>query len=212
MKPVSKLRLLVSSGDGPAECRLAVSHALKRIEREANDLGLQCHVTLPDHSKSNGPPSALVSVSGDATQKFASLWTGTVQWISQSPFRPNHKRRNWFIGIFALKEDIGLTTDIQNQDLRFETFRAGGPGGQHQNTTDSAVRLTHIPTGISVISRDQRSQHRNKQLARDRLSDKLLLMQSQGRADARSQENQLHKELERGNPVRVFKGKGFVEK
>ena len=212
MKPVSKVRLLVSSGDGPAECRLAVSHALKRIEREANDKEQQCHVTLPDHGKSDGPPSALVSLSGDRAAQLATRWIGTVQWISQSPFRPNHKRRNWFIGIFALKEEADLTADIQNQDLRFETFRAGGPGGQHQNTTDSAVRLTHIPTGISVISRDQRSQLRNKQVAQDRLADKLLLIQSQGRADARSRENQMHKELERGNPVRVFKGKGFVEK
>ncbi len=66
--------------------------------------------------------------------------------------------------------DIGeLDDDTLLSECRIETFRAGGPGGQHQNKTESAVRLTHIPTGISVSSRDSRSQHRNRQIALERL-------------------------------------------
>ncbi|MEP2092981.1 MAG: peptide chain release factor-like protein [Paracoccaceae bacterium] len=96
-------------------------------------------------------------------------------------------------------------------DVVFESFRAGGPGGQHQNTTDSAVRATHRPTGLTAVAREMRSQHRNKSLALERLQ---TLMNAQATADYEAQkndQNQLHNTLERGNPVRCFKGTNFRE-
>ena len=205
-------RLLVSSGNGPAECRLAVAHVLRQMEHEATEMGLHWRVTLLEQSKAVDPPSAIVMVSGRCRFEFERRWCGTVQWIAQSPFRKNHRRRNWFVGVFVLGVDEGLITDLRHQDLSFETFRAGGPGGQHQNTTDSAVRVTHLPTRISVVSKDERSQHRNRQIACERLVNRLFLMQEERDASARSRENKLHNKLQRGNPVRRFTGARFVEK
>ncbi|MGF9563572.1 peptide chain release factor-like protein, partial [Neorhizobium sp. BT27B] len=81
----------------------------------------------------------------------------------------------------------------------------GGPGGQHQNTTDSAVRAVHIPTGLTVLARDERSQHRNKALAIRRLAG-MLAMLEHGKADAARRERFLaNRNLERGNEVKTFK-------
>ncbi len=212
MKTVPEKRLLVSSGDGPAECRLAVSHVLKRIEKEAGDAGLAFGLVLPDNEDKHGPPSAIVTLRGKACETLGNRWTGTIQWICPSPIRRYHKRRNWFVGVFALPEDAALKTDIRDADLKFETFRAGGPGGQHQNTTDSGVRVKHVPTGIVAVSRNQRSQHRNKQEAIKRLAERLLLLQANRGARASRSNTLLHHALERGNPVLRFSGERFVEK
>lgn len=206
------LCLLVTAGDGPAECRIAVSQILKRMEQEAQASRLSFEQVLPEQSEKHGPSSALITLTGHSAEEFAKRWAGTIQWTCQSPVRPNHKRRNWFVGIFVLPEDEIQNTRIEDKDLKFETFRAGGPGGQHQNTTDSAVRVIHLPTNTVCVCRDQRSQHRNKQQAVRKLADKLILLQSQQGERKRWSNAQLHGELERGNPLRRFTGKRFVEK
>ena len=213
MSGKTKLRLLVTSGDGPRECRLAVARVLRRMEREAGDGGLSFSAEPAGDTEGDDIPSALVTVSGAAEpgEAFARRWTGTVQWTVQSPFRPHHKRRNWFVGVFAVEAGDGFCEQIDPRDLRFETFRAGGPGGQHQNTTDSAVRVTHVPSGVSVIAKDERSQHRNKQVALERLEARLYFARQEEAARRQSAENLLHKRVERGNPVRCFKGTAFRE-
>ncbi len=204
------LRLLVTSGDGPRECRRAVALILGQMRKEAARQKLTFDETLSDPDTQD-PPSAIVRLSGEAAEAVAKRWVGTVQWIAQSPFRPHHKRRNWFVGVFRVSAEDAVSTDLDPKELKFETFRAGGPGGQHQNTTDSAVRLTHLPTGIAVISRDERSQHRNKQAALRRLADRLYLQREIADARSKASENILHKRLERGNAVLCFKGEKFVE-
>ena len=211
-----KLRLLVTSGDGPRECRLAVARCVRLMEREATRMGLAISVALPDDQTLNTAPdndlsSALVTVAGEKAESFAARWLGTVRWTAPSPFRPHHKRQNWFIGVFAVETGADFPDEIDRNDLRFETFRAGGPGGQHQNTTDSAVRLTHVPSGVSVIAKDERSQHRNKQMALERLAARLYFAQAAEAKQRRMSENLLHKQVERGNPVRCFKGPDFRE-
>lgn len=207
----SPIRLLVTSGNGPEECRIAVRHVLKCMEQEAARAGVAADVTMPEQSDRHGPASAVVTLRGPESAAIANRWIGSVRWTAQSPVRPNHRRRNWYVGVFTLTPGQDASAALDRTDVRFETFRAGGPGGQHQNTTDSAVRATHLPSGISVVSRDQRSQHRNKQMALDRLAAQLALRHSLDAAKARNSENQLHRELERGNPVRCFKGGRFVE-
>ncbi|MBN9671335.1 peptide chain release factor H [Roseibium aggregatum] len=206
-----RTRLLVTSGDGPRECRLAVSHVLKRMEQEASAAGLRFEAQRADTPDGGDPASALVTLSGENTDRFARRWCGTVQWTSQSPFRPHHKRRNWFVGIFEAGTEEAPEAVLTPKALKVETFRSGGPGGQHQNTTDSGVRVTHLETGLSAFSTDERSQHRNRQVALDRLAAKFILRAEESKARDRSNQNQLHKQLERGNPVRKFKGERFAE-
>ncbi len=194
-------RLLISAGNGPAECRIAVRHILRRMAAEG-----PLDVVEAKADK-HGPASAIVTL----PEGRAALWRGTILWRCQSPLRPRHKRKNWFIGVFALQELSLTETRLHPKDLRIERFRAGGPGGQHQNTTDSAVRVVHVPTGLVAISRTQRSQHRNKAKAIARLEAMLALARLEGDAATRSGLNTLHHNLERGAPSRRFDGLNFVE-
>lgn len=207
----NKIRLLVTSGNGPEECRRAVRHVLAAMENEARDDGVQFTSTVNGQDDRAGPASALVTLNGSGCRQLAKHWTGTVQWICRSPFRPHHRRRNWFVGIFPIAADDKPDAVVTANDVRFETFRAGGPGGQHQNTTDSAVRAIHQQTGLTAVGRRHRSQHRNKQEAIALLSEKLLLRRMDQEARASAANAQLHRELERGNPVRVFRGERFRE-
>ncbi|MCI5164803.1 MAG: peptide chain release factor H [Candidatus Electrothrix sp. GM3_4] len=137
-------------------------------------------------------------------------WEGTIQWIAQSPFRPRHKRKNWFVGvqrIFPPEEK-----ELSSKDFKFESMRASGPGGQHVNKVNSAIRVTHLPTGLATMAQEERSQHMNKKLALSRLLAKI-----QEEQDTRAQQSQqeqwgMHNDLERGNPVRVFEGERFRER
>ena len=201
-------RLLLSSGDGPRECRRALAHLRDRIGGEALRAGLAVEAEPEDGE----PRSVIVSVRGAGARTFAEAWVGSVRWVCRSPFRPHHKRRNWFVAVFALGDEALPVLDLDSSELRIETFRAGGPGGQHQNTTDSAVRVTHAPTGITVVSREERSQHRNRARALERLRAQLFLLASEGEVRGRSDVHARHRELERGNPARTFEGEAFRER
>jgi peptide chain release factor len=139
----------------------------------------------------------------DGLSDFLGGWQGTVQWTAQSPFRPEHKRKNWFVGVdvFAPPREARFHA----KDLRFETMRASGPGGQHVNRTESAVRVTHMPSGLQATASEERSQHRNKALAIARLTRKLDKLEASGRGKAKEMRWRAHQALERGNPVRVFR-------
>lgn len=132
---------------------------------------------------------------------------GTVKWIVKSPFRPKHKRKNWFIDISIFKENKEV--DFSEKLVRFETFRCGGNGGQNVNKVETGVRAIHITTGITVVSTEARTQHLNKKLALNRLSE-IITNQN---LDAKSLVNESmwfqHELLERGNPVRAYEGMDF---
>ncbi|WNZ53916.1 peptide chain release factor H (plasmid) [Microbulbifer sp. MKSA007] len=211
MTEKTSVRLLLSSGDGPAECRLALCHSVATMEKTAKKLGLSFASDPERADLSANVASAEVTLAGEGAKAFARAWCGTIKWTCQSPFRPNHKRQNWFIGVYELPVSATEAGEFNAEDLRFETLRAGGPGGQHQNKTESAVRVTHVPTGLSVVARDERSQHRNKQIAVQRLQEKLAGLSAEEGARLRKSERLLHHQLERGNPVRCFKGERFKE-
>jgi peptide chain release factor len=202
----------ITSGRGPAECELAVSHVLECFLKEALQVSLKVEVLEKVRGeKDDIYQSVLLSIIGDSLSPFLKRWQGTLQWICESPYRRTHKRKNWFVGVNIL-EALESHKDINAADLRFETMRASGAGGQHVNTTDSAVRLIHVPTGLTAFAQEERSQHMNKKLAIARL----VIAFDERSASARSEKNQekrnKHYELERGNPIRVFVGKDFKEK
>lgn len=200
-----ELWLQVSSGQGPVECAWAVVKTIVEIEREAHAAALDCRtIEIEPGPQAGTAQSALLSIrSGAPLTAFAESWRGSVQWIARSPFRPGHKRKNWFVGVEAL-EPVEETR-FRPQDVRWETMRASGPGGQHVNRTESAVRVTHLPTGLQAMAMEERSQFRNRRLAMSRLAQKIAAMNA-GRAEqAREERWRAHHELERGNPVRVFR-------
>jgi peptide chain release factor len=202
-------RLLVTSGRGPAECRIAVRLVIERLAAEAVDL--DCDVaTAVEGGDRHGPASAVVVLTGAAAGDLAQRWTGSILWICASPVRPQHKRKNWFVGVVALEASAQAAIRVDAGQVRFEALRAGGPGGQHQNKTESAVRATHLPSGLTVVVRSERSQHRNKALALDRLATIMAAAaDTAARAEA-ERRHAAHDGLQRGNPVRTFRGPQFL--
>lgn len=200
-----ELWLHITAGQGPIECAWAVIKALQQIEHEASLVSLEFRTLEIEPGPEAGTAhSALVSIAGGpALKAFADSWRGTVQWIARSPFRPDHKRKNWFVGVEVL-EPVDETR-FDPKEVRWETMRASGPGGQHVNRTESAVRVTHLPTGTQATAMEERSQHRNRKLALARLMQKLSEIDSKRQGDARERRWRAHQELERGNPVRIFR-------
>ena len=209
MRHPQSTSLLISSGNGPAECTQATALVLEHMQQEAEGRGLELDVNTV--SAKHGIKSAVVVIHGDGHEAFAQTWCGTIQWRAKSALRPHHKRGNWFVGVFQLAAISSAKVEIAQSDVVCESFRAGGPGGQHQNTTDSAVRATHRVAGATAVAREMRSQHRNKALALQRLQGLMDAQASADQASKRSDQNQLHNSLERGNPIRCFKGHNFCE-
>lgn len=199
--------ILLTSGRGPVECQQAVKYAVSSLMLEAKKFGFT--VDMVDNVETeHGFLSALVDISGNDLTDFVKSWTGTIQWICKSSIRPNQGRKNWFIGSNVIPERPEFKT-VNPKDLRVETMTAGGAGGQHQNKTESAVRITHLPTGISAISRDERSQHRNKAIAIARLHKALYELDNANLKEAERSQWDSHNDLVRGNPVRVYEGLKF---
>ncbi len=205
-KTTDNVTLLVTSGNGPGECCLAAAHILARMREEAEDMGADLDIS--EVPAKHGVKSAVVTLHGPCADRFAQHWVGTIRWISKSTLRPGYKRQNWFAGVSRLAAVKAIAT---TGDVRFDTFRAGGPGGQHQNTTDSAVRATCLQSGLSVVVRDGRSQHRNKALAVERLAALRAAQAELDTADQARDANLRHHALERGNAHRTFKGPRFNE-
>jgi peptide chain release factor len=203
------IRLLFTSGRGPAECRIAVRKAVAALSDDAISLGLETDCVEGPSPDRYGPGSAILVIHGETAAAFARPWIGPIQWVAQSPVRPHHKRKNWFIGVFELPPLPDAPKALAVHDVRFEAFRAGGPGGQHQNKTESAVRATHIASGLSIVVREERSQHRNKALALERIAALLKLQGELEAITARNDAHAAHDRLERGRPVKRFKGEAF---
>ncbi|KGJ96905.1 peptide chain release factor H [Colwellia psychrerythraea] len=202
--------LQLSAGQGPVECSKAVGLALKTIEKQCREKGIKLDIVEAIELKERGCfKSALLqfdSPKSDLAKQLAQSWQGAMLWVCQSQYRPKHKRKNWFFSgqMYEINEtqlDKGVT---------FQTCRASGAGGQHVNTTDSAVRATHTETGISVRVESERSQHANKRLARALLFQKLEATKLEQMTQQEKARWQQHWEVERGNPVKTFKGERFA--
>lgn len=198
----------ITSGRGPAECSWVVAQVLKTFIEEAKEKNIKTTMLHRETGIENGTvETATVLLESTNLNDFVNSWVGTIQWIGQSQFRKLHKRKNWFIGIFEMEKSTA--TEISENDIQYQTMRSSGAGGQHVNKVSSAVRATHVPTGISVVSMDSRSQHQNKKLATERLLQKFKEETvKQFKAEFQAQwMNQL--QIQRGNPIRIFQGSDF---
>lgn len=198
----------ITAGRGPAECTWVVAQVLKKVLEEAQEQSLETVVLQRETGSENGTvETATLAVKGKKAEEFVKSWLGTIQWIGQSQFRKMHKRKNWFIGIFEIEKQ--KNSEISENDIQYQAMRSSGAGGQHINKVSSAIRATHIPTGIAVVAMDSRSQHQNKKLATERLLKKLegeTLQQLKNHV-GKQWENQLN--IQRGNPIRTFTGTDF---
>jgi peptide chain release factor len=203
-----KITLQITSGRGPHECTWALAQVLREVQREANLIGIDCTICCQvEGLLPNTLTSALIEIVGKNIDDFANTWIGTIQWIGQSPYRKLHKRKNWFIAIN--KAEIPDAKDLYDVDVRYEVMRSSGAGGQHVNKVNSCVRATHVPSGLTALAMDTRSQHQNKQLAYERL--KLKFMQNGYATINKALEelwlNQI--QIERGNAIRTYEGSKF---
>ncbi|KQQ55965.1 peptide chain release factor-like protein [Pseudomonas sp. Leaf127] len=199
--------LQLSSAQGPAECERAVAKALQRLEHEARACAVSLSVVEQQAGQHGGTlRSVLLCLEGEQAQALASQWHGNLCWVCASPYRPGHRRKNWY---FGAEHFSAPQTDLSTA-IRFETTRSGGPGGQHVNTTDSAVRATHVASGITVKVQSERSQHANKRLAVMLIGQRLQTLHNARQAELKTSRHLSHQRVERGNAGRRFVGEDFI--
>ena len=203
--------LHITTAKGPLECQLAAGKILGALLADLRKKGLQAEVLDRTAGQESGTIlSATIQVSGIAIQTAIQSWLGTIQWIQQSPYRPNHGRKNWFVGVFAVNPATAVSWN--ESEIVYQSVRSSGSGGQHVNKVSSAVRATHTPSGTMVFVQESRSQLQNKKIALERIRAKLEKVQSEKLVEVVNQTWSQHHELERGNPVRTFTGMDFKPK
>ncbi|QEC44750.1 peptide chain release factor H [Pseudobacter ginsenosidimutans] len=200
---MDKIIIQISSGRGPVECCRVVTCIKEKMLAQSSKAGYGTELLEETAGPVNGTHySVTLQLQGRDLESFIREWRGTIKWIAQSPYRKNHKRKNWFAGvaIFGVQE----LPQWNERDVKFETCRASGPGGQNVNKVESAVRGMHIPSGIQVLAMDSRSQLQNKKLCLERLRAKVMAWQMEQLVQEQQCRWQLHNILERGNEVKII--------
>lgn len=189
----------ISAGQGPAECELGVAKLLSYLEG--------CYDITVLGTSAGYHEDTYRSVRF-TTADDLSEYLGSVQWVCRSPYRPEHRRKNWFLDFSACESAV--LGKFDETKVTFETFRSSGKGGQNVNKVESGVRAIYTPTGFSVECTEERSQYANKQKAVARMKA-VFQAENQRRLAAEKNETwQCHTGIQRGNAGVVFRGMEFV--
>lgn len=152
-----------------------------------------------------GIKSVSFTVEGEYAYGYAKAEIGIHRLVRISPFDAGARRHTSFASVFVYPEvNDEIKIEINDDDLRIDTFRAGGKGGQHVNKTDSAVRITHLPSGIVVQCQNERSQHQNKAMAMKYLKSRLYEKELELKNEKINEENKLKKDIAWGSQIRSY--------
>lgn len=191
----------ISSGQGPAECELGVAKFLAYLQRHYDIEVLDCSAGYYPGTYRSVHIACAVDLSA---------YTGSIQWVCRSPYRPTHKRKNWFLDFRICQDTAAAKADFDADKIVFAAFHCGGKGGQNVNKVASGVRAVYPPTGHVVECTEERSQHANKQKAIARLREQVTSLQNQRQAAAKNNNWRCHTNLRRGDAKKIFYGLDFT--
>ncbi len=201
----SSAYLSVNSGAGGTEACDWANMILRMHLRYCESKGFKVEVLDSTDGEGAGIKSATILVEGPYAYGYLKAESGVHRLVRISPFDSNARRHTSFASVFVWPEvDDDINIEIKTEDLKIDTFRAGGAGGQHVNKTDSAVRMTHLPTGIVVQCQNQRSQHANREKALKMLKAAMYEREIELRNQERDKLNSTKRANEWGSQIRSY--------
>jgi peptide chain release factor 2 len=197
--------LEVNSGAGGTEACDWAQMLLRMYTRWADSKGYKIDILDQTDGEEAGIKSAIIQIKGLNAYGWLKGDNGVHRLVRISPFDSNSRRHTSFASV-AVSPVIDDTIDIaiDEKDIKMDTYRSQGAGGQHVNTTDSAVRLTHIPTGVVVACQTQRSQHKNRDTAMNMLRARLYEIELQKREDAKTEAHGEKTDIGWGHQIRSY--------
>ena len=195
----------IQAGSGGTEAQDWAGMLARMYVRYGERRGFKVEVLEESEGEVAGLKSAALKISGEYAYGYLRTETGVHRLVRKSPFDSNARRHTSFASVFVYPEvDDSIEVEINPADLRIDTFRASGAGGQHINKTDSAVRITHIPTNIVVQCQNDRSQHRNKAEAMAMLKSRLYEAELRKRQAAQQQLEDSKTDIGWGHQIRSY--------
>lgn len=194
----------IHSGSGGTEAQDWANILLRMFTRFFDTMGFKWEEVDFLQGDTVGVKSVTIEVKGEYAYGFLKSETGVHRLIRISPFDAAHKRHTSFASVYVLPEADDIEITVDTQDLRIDTYRSSGAGGQHVNKTDSAVRITHIPSGIVAQSQNQRSQIINKEAAMKMLKARLYQQKIEEEKTKMAQLEDAKKDISWGSQIRTY--------